>query len=35
MTNLASDLHLVDFGAATPSDLQAQVTTAIDQANTF
>ena len=35
MTTLASDLHLVDFAAATPSDLQAQVTTAINQANTF
>ncbi|WP_201554155.1 M3 family metallopeptidase [Psychrobacter sp. 72-O-c] len=35
MTTLASDLHLVDFATATPSDLQAQVTTAINQANTF
>ncbi|MEC5209705.1 oligopeptidase A [Psychrobacter sp. PL15] len=35
MTTLNSDLHLVDFAATNPSDLQTQVTTAIDQANTF
>lgn len=35
MTTLDSDLHLVDFAAANPNDLQAQVTTAIEQANTF
>ncbi len=35
MTTLAPDLHLVDFAAATPTDLQSQVTTAIAQASAF
>ncbi|MGM8885673.1 M3 family metallopeptidase [Psychrobacter sp. 1U2] len=35
MTALATHLRLVDFPAATPSHLQQQVTTAIDEANDF
>ncbi len=35
MNTLASELHLVNFDAANPSDLQAQVATAIEQANAF
>ncbi|WP_201587535.1 M3 family metallopeptidase [Psychrobacter jeotgali] len=35
MTTLESNLHLVDFAAANPSDLQTQVLTAIEQASTF
>ncbi|WP_201615561.1 M3 family metallopeptidase [Psychrobacter urativorans] len=35
MPTLAPDLHLVDFADTATSDLQTQVTTAIDKANTF
>ncbi|WP_367106712.1 M3 family metallopeptidase [uncultured Psychrobacter sp.] len=35
MTTFAADLHLVDFTAANPNDLQVQVNAAIDKANAF
>ena len=35
MKTLSPDLHLVDFSSATPTSLQSQVVSAIDDANTF
>ena len=35
MKTLSPDLHLVDFSSATPTSLQSQVVSAIDNANAF
>ena len=35
MTTLSPNLHLVDFSSATPTSLQSQVVSAIDDANAF